>query len=107
MELKPRTQLEPSSARLLRALLVLICITVTFLHPGYCPTGQANCDMEDMEESVSTRMVCLIACDVPLQATDFLVTQRTDSASLALRPHAREHVGRNVKPDLPPPRTLM
>jgi hypothetical protein len=91
-------------ARCLRALVVIICISITFLQPGYCPTGQASCEMEDMEDNFSMGVACLIACDVPLQANDRAAPMLVSSVSFVGRPFVAEQSGGQTEPDLPPPR---
>jgi hypothetical protein len=91
-------------ARRVRALVVLICISITFVQPGYCPTGQASCEMEDMDDNFSMGVVCLIACDVPLQANDTAAPMLVSSVSFVDRPFVAEQSGGQTEPDLPPPR---
>jgi hypothetical protein len=102
MKLSQICPFDTVGARCVRALVVFICISVTYLQPGYCPTGQASCVMEDMEDSFSMGVACLIACDVPVQAKDVAAPMFARLITHAERPVSANKSGGYIQPDVPP-----
>jgi hypothetical protein len=107
MKLSHVIQFDTVAARCVRAVVVIICMTMTVIQPGYCPTGQSGCNMDGMSDDLRMGVACLIACDVPLQAKDGAAPMLASSVSFVPRPVVAEQSGGHVEPDLPPPRTLM
>jgi hypothetical protein len=107
MQLRLLTSSGTIDSRWLRALVVILFIGLTFLKPGFCPTGHTACEMDGMAASLPMGGICLLACDVPMQANYISAPMFIGMVSFIVQPVVAEHFGGHVEPDLPPPRSLM
>jgi hypothetical protein len=92
-------------ARALRACSVIVGLGLVLLSSDYCPTGQTDCAMADMDMETQEG-VCVLACGMPFQYSVQAAPAFVGKLSVLPVPTVPRFTGILTEPDVPPPRFL-
>jgi hypothetical protein len=92
-------------ARTLRVFAVLVGLGLIMLSSDYCPTGQTDCAMADMDMETQ-EAVCVLACGVPFQYSVDAAPVFIGQVSVVPVPPVVSFSDILTEPNVPPPRSL-
>ncbi|WP_194678732.1 hypothetical protein [Gemmobacter nanjingensis] len=92
--------------RLFRASFILFALGLMLATANACPTGQTDCDMDDMASGIESSEVCMLACGVPLPIEVMVAPELIGTVAALPKPDHSTGIGLLPEPDFRPPRTL-
>jgi hypothetical protein len=99
------THLLRSFIRLVRASAIMVGLGLVMLSSDYCPTGQTDCAMADMDMETQDG-ICVLACGVPFHYSVQTAPAFVGEISVLPVPTVLRFAGILTEPDVPPPRSF-